>query len=150
MDALRQQYETQRKAYDVLAEQAIRAEDTTQLPKLREMNAGLAKTLNQMIEQLTFLKKNTPTLAKERDELMDRLRQIQKEYNELSANRDQLETLRRIRQQESSEGKRQLYLFLLFFLLVSLGIVVYLLFMTQKREATAAMASMPPSTAALV
>lgn len=150
MDALRQQYMTQRKEYDELVELAVRTEDVTQLPKLREMNASLAKLLNQMIEQLTFLKKNTPSINKERDELISRLRQIQRDYNGLLVNTDKLETLRRIRQQESRESTRQLYLFLIFFLLVSLGIVVYLMFMTQKKDTTAAMASIPPTAAALV
>lgn len=150
MDALRKKYETQLKEYDTLVNKAIGADDVSQLPKLREMNAQLAKLLNDMIEQITFLKKNTPSIKKERDELIERLRQIQRDYNGLLVNTDKLETLRRIRQQESRESNRQLYLFLLFFFIVCVAIVAYLMFMTQRNDTTAPSASIPPMTAALV
>lgn len=150
MDELRNKYDRQLKEYDSLVNSAINTNDTTQVTKLRALNEGIAKTLNEMIEKLTFMKKESPSLTKERDELIGRLRQIQMDYNGLRVNTDQLETLRRIRQQESSEADRQLYLYFGFFLLVCFIMVVYLAFMTHKKETTAPSASIPPTTAAFV
>ena len=150
MDALRTRYETQLKEYEALVKQAVAAGDVSQLPRLREMNAGIGKTLNDMIQTLTFLKKDTPNLKKERDELVDRLRDIQRDYNGLLVNTDKPETLRRIRQQESSEANRLLTLYLFFFLAICLAIVLYLLVATQRKDTTAPSASMPPTTAAFV
>ena len=150
MDELRNKYDRQLKEYDSLVNSAINTNDTTQVTKLRGLNEGIAKTLNEMIEKLTFMKKESPSLTKERDELIGRLRQIQMDYNGLRVNTDQLETLRRIRQQESSEADRQLYLYFGFFLLVCFIMVVYLAFMTHKKETTAPSASIPPTTAAFV
>jgi lipopolysaccharide export LptBFGC system permease protein LptF len=150
MDELRAKYERQLKEYDTLIDSAIDANDISQVTKLREMNASIAKTLNEMIEKLTFLKKDTPSIKKERDELIERLTQIQKDYNGLLVTTDQLETLRRIRQQESTEANRQLYLYLGFFLLVCVVMILYLAFMTHRKDTTAPSASMPPTTAAFV
>jgi hypothetical protein len=150
MDELRSKYEKQMEQYDTLVKQSLDTGDVSQLPKLRDMNAGLAKSLNEMIQQVTFLKKETPKMKKERDELIERLRQIQKEYNGLIVNTDQMETLRRIRQQESSETNRQMYLYLFFFLALCMAVLVYLLFMTQRKDTTAASASIPPTAAAFV
>lgn len=150
MDELRAKYERQVKEYDDTVSNALNTNDATQIAKLRTMNEAIAKTLNDMIEKLTFMKKESPSLVKERDELIDRLRQIQLDYNGLLVNTDQLETLRRIRQQESTEANRQLYLYIGFFLLVCLIMILYLAFMTQRKDTTAASASMPPTTAALV
>jgi hypothetical protein len=150
MDELRVKYDRQLKEYDSLVSAAINTNDTSQVAKLRALNEGIAKTLNEMIEKLTFMKKESPSLTKERDELVARLRQIQMDYNGLRVNTDQLETLRRIRQQESTEANRQLYLYFGFFLLVCLIMIVYLAFMTHRKDTTAASASIPPTTAAFV
>ena len=150
MDELRTKYERQLKEYDALVDTAINTNDTTQIAKLRTLNEGIAKTLNDMIQKLTFMKKESPSLTKERDELVGRLRQIQLDYNGLLVNTDQLETLRRIRQQESTEANRQLYLYFGFFLLICFIIVVYLAFVSHRKDTTAASASMPPRTAAFV
>ena len=151
MDETRKVYEEQRKEYDRVIDQVIQTQDLSQLPKIRELNSAIAKTLNKLIEDLTFMKKDTPETKQARDELIDRLRTIQKDYNGLLVNTDQLETLRRIRQQESREGDRQLYWHLIFFFVVALAIVVFVLFFSsQRKEATAASASMPPTAAALV
>lgn len=150
MDALRTRYEKQIAEYESLVKQAVDAGDVSQLPRLREMNAGIGKTINQMIEQLTFLKKDTPNIKRERDELIDRLRQIQRDYNGLLVNTDKLETLRRIRQQENGETERQMRMLLFFFLAVCLAIFLYILIATQRKETTAPSASIPPTTAALV
>lgn len=149
MDALRVAYEKQTKEYDMLVEDAIRTNDVSKLRKIKDLNSIISKTLNDMIEKLTFLKKETPSLKKERDELISRLQQIQLDYNGLLVNTDQLETLRRIRQQESTEANRQLYMYIGLFLAVCLLLVVYLMFVKRK-VMTAASASIPPTAAALV
>ena len=56
MDALKAKYATQLDQYNTLSSQAIQAEDTSQIPKLREMNIAIAGTLNEMIEKLTGAK----------------------------------------------------------------------------------------------
>ena len=150
MDELRVKYERQRKEYDALVNVAINTNDPTQLTKLRALNEAIARTLNEMIESVTFMKKESPTLSDERDELLSRLRQIQLEYNGLIVNSDSMETLRRIRQQESTEANRQLYIYIGLFLLVCLIIILYLAFRNQRSDTTAARASMPPTAAALV
>lgn len=150
MDALRDKYERQLKEYDELVKTSIETGNTSALPKLRELNAAIAKTLNDMIEKLTFLRKETPSLKEERDELINRLRQIQRDYNGLLVNTDNLETLRRIRQQEGGEANRQLYMYIGLFLLVVFGILLYLMFAPHRILSTTPTASMPPTTAALV
>jgi hypothetical protein len=126
----------------------VASRDISQIPKIKELNAALAKTLNAMIEKLTFLKKDSPNLKLERDVLVQRLGRIQYEYSGLLANTDKLETLRRIRQQESVEGDRWLYWYISAFLLLSLILILYLVFY-GKSEATAAIASAVPITPAL-
>lgn len=150
MDALRDKYERQLKEYDELVKTSIDKQDVSSLPKLRELNAAIAKTLNDMIEKLTFLRKETPSLKEERDELINRLRQIQRDYNGLLVNTDNLETLRRIRQQEGGEANRQLYMYVGLFLLVVFAILLYLMFAPHRILSTTPTASMPPTTAALV
>jgi len=150
MDELRSKYERQLKEYDDLVQSSIDSQDVSKLPRLRELNAAIAKTLNEMIEKLTFLRRETPTLKQERDELINRLRQIQLDYNGLLVNTDNLETLRRIRQQEGSEANRQLYMYIGFFLLVVFGIIFYIMFAPHRMATTAPTASMPATTAALV
>jgi hypothetical protein len=148
MDELKAKYQSQSSEYDKLVESAVASRDISQIPKIKELNAALAKTLNAMIEKLTFLKKDSPNLKLERDVLVQRLGRIQYEYSGLLANTDQLETLRRIRQQESVEGDRWLYWYISAFLLLSLILILYLVFY-GKSEATAAIASAVPITPAL-
>lgn len=150
MNDLRAKYDAQVKEYDDLVQTSLQTGDASTLPRLRDLNAAIAKSLNEMIEKLTFLRSETPTLKQERDELINRLRQIQLDYNGLLVNTDNLETLRRIRQQESSEANRQLYMYLGFFLLVVFGIVFYIMFAPHRMATTAPTASMPATTAALV
>jgi hypothetical protein len=148
MDELKAKYQSQSSEYDKLVESAVASRDISQIPKIKELNAALAKTLNAMIEKLTFLKKDSPNLKLERDVLVQRLGRIQYEYSGLLANTDKLETLRRIRQQESVEGDRWLYWYISAFLLLSLILILYLVFY-GKSEATAAIASAVPITPAL-
>lgn len=150
MNDLRAKYDAQVKEYDDLVQTSLQTGDASTLPRLRDLNAAIAKSLNEMIENLTFLRKETPNLRSERDELINRLRQIQRDYNGLLVNTDNLETLRRIRQQEGGEANRQLYMYVGFFLLVVLGIVLYLMFAPHRKEMMAPTASIPPTTAALV
>jgi hypothetical protein len=150
MDTLKTKYATQLAQYNTLSSQAIQAEDTSQIPKLREMNIAIAGTLNDMIEKLTFLKQNTPDIKKERNALIQKLGQIQRDYSGLIAATDTLETLRRIRQQATYDADSQLRLYLLFFLLLALCIVFYVMFMAQKKDTTAPSARTPPMMAALV
>lgn len=151
MDVLRGQYTRQLNEYDRLVNEALRSDNPQQLPRIRSLNVEIGKTLDEMITQLTFLKRNTPTLASERNKLTQRLREIQREYNALVATSDQLETLRRIRQQESKQADQQLYWYLIvFFGAVIVLLVVMMFFSNYKNEATAPIASTPPMTAALV
>lgn len=150
MDELKAKYERQLKEYDDAINQAIATQDSSKIDSLKQMNMALSNTLNEMIEKLTFLKKDTPELTQYRDQLVARLRQIQQDYNGLLVNTDTLETLRRIRQQESGEAKRELYWYMLFFLVVSVAMMLYLVFMTQRKDMTAMSANIPPMTAALV
>lgn len=150
MDELRAKYERQLSEYDALVKIAIQTNDISQIPKLRTLNTQLSETLNKMIEKLTFMKKETPNIKTQREELLMRLREIQKDYNGLRADTDTLETLRRIRQQESAEANKQLYMMIGLFLIVCLILVLYLAFVPQRKDTTAASASMPPTTAAFV
>jgi len=150
MDALKAKYVSQLAEYDTLSSQAIQSEDTTKIPKLRELNIKIAATLNEMIEKLTFLKQNTPDIKEERNKFIQKLGQIQRDYSGLIAATDTLETLRRIRQQASHDADSQLRLYLLFFLLFALCIVFYVLFMAQRKDSTAPSARTPPMMAALV
>jgi hypothetical protein len=150
MDTLKAKYTTQLAEYDTLSSQAIQTNDTSKIPKLRELNIAIAATLNEMIENLTFLKQNTPDIKQERDKFIQKLGQIQRDYNGLIEATDTLETLRRIRQQASNDADSQLQLYLLFFLLLAFCIVFYILFMAQRKDTTAASARTPPMMAALV
>jgi hypothetical protein len=151
MDQAGKQYADQLREYDRVIDDAILKQDLSRLPKIRELNAALGKTINKLIEDITYLKKDTPEVLKTRDELLDKLRKIQRDYNGLKANTDQLETLRRIRKEQSRESNSELYLYLLFFLAVALCIVILVFFMSgQKKDATAPIASIPPIAATLV
>jgi hypothetical protein len=148
MEELNAKYERLTAEYDKTVDDAIKAKDASQLPKIKELNTQVSKTLNDMLEKLTFMKKESPNLKVERDKLVQKLGKIQSDYSELVAKTDTLETLRRIRQQESGDGNRQLYWYLIAFLIVALLLLLYLMFY-GKREATATIASAVPMTPAL-
>ena len=147
MDELKAKYQRLSADYDKLVNDALLTRDASQLPKIKQLNADISKTLNAMIEKITFMRKETPNLKVERDELVRKLGRIQSDYNGLIANTDNLETLRRIRQQESGNGAAQLYWYLIAFLLIALLLLLYVVFY-GKREATPTMASAVPTTAA--
>lgn len=144
------QYTKQDADYNAAITSALATSDVSQIPKIKQMNVEISKTLNKMIEQMTYLKKDTPDLKSDRDKLLENLRRIQKDYNGLLINTDTLETLRRIRQQESSLGKRELYWYIVFFLVIAFIMLLYVVFWSQKKESTAAIAMTPPTMAALV
>lgn len=150
MDVLRAQYKQQLEEYNAAVTQAIDGGDASQISRLRRLNEALAKTLDEMVQGMTFLKKNTTSIMTERDELIDRLRQIQKEYNGLLVNTDELETLRRIREQKHSGVSEQVNLYFFLFLAVCIAILIYVLFITQRKDTMAPRASMPPTAAAFV
>ena len=150
MDTLKAKYTTQLTQYDTMSTLAIQTSDTSKIPKLRELNIAIAATLNQMIEQLTFLKQNTPSIKQERDKLIQKLAEIQRDYSGLIEANDTLETLRRIREHVKSDRDQELNVYLLFFLLFAFCIVFFVLFMAQRKDTTAASARTPPMTAALV
>lgn len=150
MDDLRTQYKNQLNSYEKLLNESLDVDDVTQIPKLRTLNINIAKTIDELETKLTFLKENTPNIKKERDELIQTLARIQQDYSGLIVATDSLETLRRIRQQVKFDADRQLRMYLLFFFLLALCIVFYLMFMTQRKDRTAAIASTPPTMAALV
>jgi len=150
MDELRAQYNAQLAMYDGLIDKSLETDDVTQIPKLRAMNVKLGRTINDIMDKLTFLKTTTPDVAKERDEVIKTLGRIQQDYSGLLVATDSLETVRRIRQQVKHDADRELRTYLIWFFLLALCIVFYLLFMTQRKDSTAPSARTPPMMAALV
>lgn len=144
MDDLRKTYAAQMKEYDDLIATALANRDASMLPSIRDKATQIQATLNKMVETLTYLKKETPDLRTEREALLEKLRRVQRDYNVLVSNTDDLETLRRIRQEEGGEAKRQLYQYLLFFFVLAAGMVLYVLFMSgQKKDSTPSSAATP-------
>lgn len=145
MDDLRKTYAAQMKEYDDLIATALANRDASMLPSIRDKATQIQATLNKMVETLTYLKKETPDLRTEREALLERLRRVQRDYNVLVSNTDDLETLRRIRQEEGSDAKRQLYQYLAFFFLLAVVMILYVLFMSgrQKKDSTPSSAATP-------
>lgn len=147
MDELRKRYATTSAEYDAVVQQALATRDASLIERIRKLNTDVSKILDEMIQKLTFAKEDTPMLVKERDILVNKLTRIQRDYNGLIVNTDTLETLRRIREQEGGEGRRQLYRYLAFFFIVCVGILLMLLFVKgQKKESAATSAPMPSIT----
>lgn len=149
MEELTAKYKAKLAEYERMVANAIESRDTTKIEKIRRLNTEVSDALNAMIEKLTYLRRETPSLKKYRDELIERLSQIQLDYNGLKANKDTLETLRRIRQQESGEANRQMYWYVIAFLVTSIAILVFLIFYGNS-ETTAMMASTVPTTPPLM
>lgn len=136
--------------YNDLVKRALDTKDTSLLPEIRALNLEIAKLLSEEVEKLTYMRTESSDISQERDRLLERLRQIQKDYNGLLDNTDNLETLRRIRQEESVEGRRMMTIYMIAFLGLCLLILMYLLFFAQKKATTARMAAIPPRMPALV
>jgi len=146
-DELQARYRTQVANYERVIEASLQRNDPSSLPGLRTKSEEIQATLTQMIETVTYLKKETPNIVKERDALLEKLRRIQRDYSVMLMNTDDLETLRRIRQQENGEARRMLMLYLLAFLFVCCMLVVYLVYTGRKTPTsptTAATPSMSP------
>lgn len=149
MDDLRKTYLTKAAEYDAAIQQALATNDASSLARIRQLNTDVSTVLDQMLQQLTFAKKDTPLLVKERDQLVEKLRRIQMDYNGLRVNTDTLETLRRIREQEGGSYKQALYRYLLFFFIVCIGVLLMLLFVKSgsgQSESTASSAATPRMT----
>lgn len=152
MDQLRTQYQGKSASYDAAIQKALATNDASQIATIRQLNTDVSALLDKMIEQLTFAKKETPALVKERDALVEKLRRIQQDYNGLRANTDALETLRRIREGETSTFKRELYRYLALFFVVCVGVLLLILFVKggSQKESTATSAATPRMTPPLM
>lgn len=125
-------------------EASIRLNDPSKLPELKAKSEAIQHVLDKMIENLTYLKKETPDIRAERDSLLEKLRRIQRDYSAMVVNTDDLETLRRIRQQENGEARRMLLIYLTAFLFVACMLMVYLVYAGRK-EATSQTAAATPT-----
>ena len=136
-------YQQQVAAYEAAMNASIQRNDPSKLPELRTMSEGIQSTLNKMIENLTYMKKETPDIRSQRDSLLEKLRRIQQDYSAMLVNTDDLETLRRIRQQENGEARRELLLYLMAFLFVSCMLMVYLVYSGRKTPTSPTTAATP-------
>lgn len=135
MNELKDRFAQEEAAYEA----AIQAGNTDQA---RALNVQLAATLSQMIGASAM---NPTNIKSYRDELIAKLIRIQRDYNGLIVSTDQLETLRRIRNYETTKFDSTFTLYLWAFLLLSIVLIVVLLFKTQ-RVATTAMSAVSPAT----
>jgi len=129
---LRQEYEQKMQAYDALFLQASTANDLTKVPELKKMNKEISDILDKMQFILTNSKDTDMDIQETRRDLVAKLQRIQQDFNGLSQQTDQLQTLRRIRLQESVEGKKDLYWYILLFLGLAIMIGVVLIFFTKR------------------
>ena len=135
MNELKARFAQEEAAYEA----AIQAGNADQA---RALNVQLAATLSQMIGASAM---NPTNIKSYRDELIAKLIRIQRDYNGLIVSTDQLETLRRIRNHETTKFDSTFTLYLWAFLLLSIVLIVVLLFKTQ-RVATTAMSAVSPAT----
>lgn len=147
-EELNQTYRRQVAEYESTVEDSIRRNDPSRLPELRTKSEAIQATLNKMVENLTYLRKETPDIRVERDNLLEKLRRIQKDYSAMLVNTDDLETLRRIREQENGEARRLLLIYLIAFLFVACMLIVYVVYTGRKvltSPTTAATPTMSPA-----
>jgi hypothetical protein len=137
-DELKAIYKRQIGEYESMIREAIELRDTTKIPSIRAKAEQIQTSLNKMIENITYLKRDTPDIQIERADLLGKLRQIQKDYSDMIVNVDDLETLRRIRKEESEEGETLLYRYLAFFVLLACILVVYTIVVGFQRSAVRA------------
>jgi septal ring factor EnvC (AmiA/AmiB activator) len=147
--SLDETYTKQVAEYDAVMKASIQEKDPSKLTELRTKSEQIQATLNKMIENLTYLKKETPDIRAERDALLEKLRRIQRDYSEMIVNTDDLETLRRIREEEGGEAKRQLFLYLIAFLFMSVMLMVYLMFVGRMKDTSATTVPTPTMSPAL-
>ena len=134
--SLDETYTKQVAEYDAVMKASIQEKDPSRISELRTKSEEIQNTLNKMIENLTYLKKDTPDIKTEREALLEKLRRIQQDYSEMIVNTDDLETLRRIREQENGEAHRQLLLYLMGFLFLTMLLIVYLMYAGRSAETT--------------
>jgi uncharacterized membrane protein (DUF106 family) len=142
-------YQKQVAEYEAAMEASIKLNDPARLPELKAKSEAIQNVLNKMIENLTYLKKDTPDIKSERDTLLEKLRRIQKDYSAMLVNTDNLETLRRIRQQENGETRRLLLIYLMAFLFVSVMLIVYLIYAGRKAVTSQTAVATPTMSPAL-
>ena len=143
------EYKKQVAEYEKIMQDSIRRRDPARLPELRAKSEAIQATLSKMIESLTYMRKETPDIRTERDALLEKLRRIQQDYSEMIANTDDMETLRRIREQENGDIKRQLIIYLFVFLFVATLVIVYMVFVGRKAETTLTTTATPTMRPAL-
>lgn len=149
MEELNAKYKQQVKEYELLMQTSVQQKDPAKLPELKAKSEAIQATLNTMIENLTYLRKDTPDIRTERDALLEKLRRIQKDYSAMIVNTDDMETLRRIREQENGDIKRHLMIYLFVFLFLTSVLLVYMTFTGRKAETTATTAMTPTMSPAL-
>lgn len=110
----------------------------------RHANLQLAQTVSALLAAATADPTQIDTY---RDELVRKLTRIQNDYNGLIASTDSLETLRRIREYESTKFDATFTLYLFAFGVSCAFLFVVLLFKRQP-VATSAMSVMSPRTIA--
>lgn len=142
-------YQQQVAAYEALLQETINNNRPSRANELRAKSEEIQNTLHKMIENVTYLKKDTPDIRAQRDSLLEKLRRIQQDYSAMIVNTDDLETLRRIREQENGEAHRQLLLYLMAFLFMTMLLLVYLMYAGRSADATPTTTATPAMSAAL-
>lgn len=149
MNQLDKTYQQQVAAYEKLLEDTINNNNPSRASELRAKSEEIQNTLNKMIENITYLKKETPDIRAQRDALIEKLRRIQKDYSEMIVNTDDLETLRRIREQENGEAHRQLLLYLMGLLFMTMLLLVYLIYTGRSADTSPTTTATPTISPAL-
>jgi hypothetical protein len=121
MEDLKKTFKTQEAAYET-------AISTGNVADAKALNLQLADTVSQLLAAATA----DPThIDAYRNELVRKLTRIQYDYNGLVANTDSLETLRRIREYETTKFDSSFMLYLFAFGLACVFLIVLLLFKRQ-------------------
>jgi hypothetical protein len=136
-------YKRQVSEYEAAMQASIAENDASKLPELRTKAEAIQATLNQMIESITFMRRDTPDIQSERTTLLEKLRRIQQDYSAMVTNTDDMETLRRIRQQEGGDARRQLMIYLIAFIFVATMLLIYMVYTGRKKDTSATTETMP-------
>ena len=141
---LEKKYAEQVAIYESYIKDAIRTKNPDMIEKIKALNVSIAATLDAMIAHLATVKEETANSKMYRDDLVAKLSRIQSDYNGLQQDTDKLETLRRIREFETSNINESVFTYLVIFLI---GVLVVLLIIfvkgSQKSDTAATMPSMP-------
>ena len=155
MNRLESDYQTLQDQYRSLATEAETKTDAKSLnpilEKLQRVNRQIAEVLDRMLTNVAKTKENGASISTYRDDLVKALRRIQIDYNNLRTNTDTLETLRRIREYESSKATGSLNWYLLGFLVLCFLLPMFILIFGRQRssDATYAMPATPAMMAPL-